>query len=129
MFKTWEELSRNEQLHSEYYDFYKEVHGIRPRWIWADGGVPAYTEQEMEGMLERLAEQAKVVFAEEEARQQEAIQEFEELVESTMKHGARSREHALRWIAEAEHYNGDWDHICYHYGLPYGYFNKEAANV
>ena len=31
--KSWEELSRKEQLAATHYDFYKDVHGIRPRWM------------------------------------------------------------------------------------------------
>lgn len=32
-FKSWDELSRKEQLIEIHYDFYKEVYGIRPRWV------------------------------------------------------------------------------------------------
>ena len=31
--KSWEELSYKEQLAAQHYDFYKDVHGIRPRWM------------------------------------------------------------------------------------------------
>ena len=30
-FRTWDELSEVEQLQCEYSDFYKDVHGFRPR--------------------------------------------------------------------------------------------------
>ena len=121
-FKSWDEMSEHEQLASMHYDFYKEVRGIRPRWF----NYEALTVQELIDELAFLQEESKLQQAQEAEEQKIAIREFEELVESTMKHGARSREHALRWIAEAEQYNGDWDHICYRYGLPFGYFNQAA---
>ena len=126
MFKTWEELSRNEQLHSEYYDFYKEVHGIRPRWIYAEGGVPGYSEQQMESMLEQLAADAKVVYAEEEAREQEAIAKFKALINETVANGAGDYATAIRWIAEAADVDGDMEHLCWIHGLPFGYFKESV---
>lgn len=123
MFKTWEEMSRKEQLAATHYDFYKDVHGIRPRWIDYD----AMTEQELEAEMESLSKQAEVVFAEEERREQEAIREFEELVEFTIAQGARTRENAVRWIAEGADVDGDMDQLCWERGLPFGYFKKEAA--
>ena len=122
MFKTWEELSRNEQLHSEYYDFYKEVHGFRPRWIWAESGVPAYPEQEMEELLQRLAEEAKVVFAAEEAREQENIAKFEETVAGLCKAMNKDRGTIVRWMLDGADCRGDWDQYCWELGLPFGYF-------
>ena len=55
----WVALPRREQLFSEYSDFYKDVHGIRPRWAYG------WSEVELEEALDRLAEEAEVVFAEE----------------------------------------------------------------
>lgn len=31
MSTTWEQMSRKEQLAASHYDFYKSVHGVRPR--------------------------------------------------------------------------------------------------
>lgn len=122
------ELTRNEELHGEYYDFYKEVHGIRPRWIYSEQG-PVYTEQEMEQMLKRLAAEAKVVFAQEEAAQKAAVQVFEQRVAEVIASGAKDRETAIRWLFDAEedqYVAGDPDYYCYLHGLPYGYFKKAA---
>jgi hypothetical protein len=120
MFKTWEEMSRKEQLAATHYDFYKEVHGIRPRWIDYD----AMTEQELEAEMEFLGKQAEVVFAEEAAREKEMIAQFERDVAATIAIGAGDRETALRWIMEGSDCRGDWEFLCYERGLPYGYFKK-----
>lgn len=121
-FKSWEEMSRRDQLAATYYDFYKDVHGIRPRWMNLD----AMTEQELEAELDLLEKEAKVVFAREKAEQEEAIARFEKHVTNTICMGARDRETALRWIMDASNANGDWEFLCYDLGLPYGYFRKAA---
>ena len=90
-YTTYEEMSYNEQLHAEFYDFYKEVHGIRPRWIYDNGGVPAYPESEMEKMLQALAEEAKDVFAEEKRVEEENVAKFEEQVAALCKSMSKDR--------------------------------------
>ena len=120
--KTWEELSRKEQLAATHYDFYKDVHGIRPRWMNYD----AMTEQELEQELDSLSKQAEVVFAEEEQMQKECIAKFEQHVTNTICMGAKDRATALRWIMDASQADGDWEYFCFLNGLPYGYF-KEVA--
>lgn len=124
MFKSWEELSRKEQLASEHYDFYKEVHGIRPRWMNYD----AMSEQDLEEELASLAEEAKRVFAERDAEEQEAIARFEGKVAGLCKEMGKDRETIIRWMWDAQEVNGDWDYWCYNLGVPYGYF-KEFYNV
>lgn len=120
MSKTWEEMSELEQLCSIHYDMYKDVHGIRPRWF----NYEAMTLEQINKELDQLQKDLEVEMAREKEAQAIAIREFEELVQNTIETGARTRENALRWIAEAEQYNGDWVYICYHYGLPYSYFKN-----
>jgi len=95
--KSWEELSRKEQLAATHYDFYKDVHGVRPRWMNYD----AMTEQELEQELESLSKQAEVVFAEEKKAEEEATANFEQHVTNTICMGAKDRATALRWIMDA----------------------------
>jgi hypothetical protein len=40
--------------------------------------------------------------------------------------GAGNYETALRWIHEADGTDGDDEYLCYHNGLPYGFFKKAA---
>ena len=121
-FKTWEELSYKEQLAAEHYDFYKEVHGIRPRWMSYD----AMTEEELEAEMAQLSKEADYVFAEEKRIQEENVAKFEQHVTNTICMGARDRETALRWIMDASEADGDWEYFCYLNGLPYGYFKVAA---
>lgn len=120
--KSWEELSRKEQLAATHYDFYKDVHGIRPRWMNYD----LMTEEELEQELEQLgrdSEQQAKIEAEEQER---ATHDFEMRMLSLMQCGAKTREQALRWVHEAEGSDGDDEYLCFLLGLPYGYFRKVA---
>jgi len=119
--QTWEQMSRRDQLAATHYDYYKDVHGIRPRWMNYD----AMTEQELEQELEALSKQAEVVFAEEKKMQEECIAKFEDRVANLM-HSGTNRERVISWLMDAEDVNGDTDYFCYLNGLPYGYFRKSA---
>lgn len=123
MFKSWEELSRKEQLAAEHYDFYKEVHGIRPRWMNYD----AMSEQDLEQELAALSKTAEVVFAEEAAREQENIAKFEATVTGLCTSMNKDRETIVRWMFDGGDYNGDWDYYCFNLGIPYGYFKEFYA--
>ena len=123
MFKSWEEMTRQEQLASEHYDFYKAVHGIRPRWIKYD----TLSEAELEVMLRELGEEMTIVEAREAEQHQAAIKAFELKVESLKSCGALTREQAVSWLLESVDATTDYDYGCFLFGLPYGYFSKEAA--
>lgn len=120
--QSWNEMSRRDQLAATHYDFYKDVHGIRPRWMDYD----AMTEEDLEKELDSLSKQAEVVFAEEKRAQEKAIEDVEHVMLNLMMAGAKTRSMALGWLHEAHDTQGDDDYLCYHLGLPYGYF-KEAA--
>lgn len=122
--KSWEELSRKEQLSSIHYDLYKDVHGIRPRWMDYD----AMSEEELEKELDRLQEEFEESMVREKALQDQAIKAFEKRVLETIDMGAVDRNTAIRWIADAEEATGDLEYLCFKVGIPYGYFN-EVTNV
>lgn len=122
MFKTWEEMSRKEQLEEIYWDAFKDAYGIRPRHI----NVAAMTEEQLTEELSGLEVVIKENIAREEKIRAEAIVKFEEMVLKIIDAGSKTREAALRWIAESENYNGDWDYVCYSFNLPYGYFKQQA---
>ena len=111
-------MTRKEELVSIYWDFYKEVNNVRPRWVNFD----ACTEADLEVMLRDLDEQAKVVFAQRAEDEKNAVAAFENLISMTIASGAKTREDALRWIMEGSTCGGDWEFLCYEHGLPYGYF-------
>ena len=122
MTTSWEQMSRHDQLAATHYDYYKDVHGIRPRWMNYD----AMSEQDIESELSALAEQANVVFAEEELAEEQAIKDFEARVDSLM-HTGTTRAHAVQRLLDSVDYNGDPDYACYKFGLPYGYFKKDVS--
>ena len=123
-FKSWEEMSRKEQLEGIYWDMYKEAHGFRPRHIRLD----LCTEAELEQDLDRL----QIIIADNEllrkAAEEKAAHAFEMRILSILACGAKDREMALRWVHEAEGSNGDDEFLCYLVGLPYGYFREQVGS-
>ena len=127
MIKSWDELSRQEQLVAEYWDFYKEVHGFRPRFM----NLTSMSEQELEQELADLQVVAARVFEDEKHAEDMAIKKFETTVSGLCKSMNKDRATMVRWMFEGSNCNGDWDFYCYELGVPYGYFKdfsmKEAA--
>lgn len=119
----WEQLSEHEQLSSIHYDLYKDVYNFRPRWV----DYSTLSVEQLREMIDQLLAQQVVV--EQEAREAEeaAIRRFEERINLVVSSGAGDRETALRWIMEADGVNGDWDHLCFLNGLPFGYVKSPAA--
>jgi hypothetical protein len=121
-FKSWEEMSELEQLACEFWDFYKEAHGFRPRHV----DVSEWTVEEFHSEFVELARVCKQnAEARNEAEAAAAVR-FEARITDLIASGAGDRATAIRWIAEAEKINGDMDYLCFLLGLDYGYF-KQAA--
>lgn len=108
-----------------YSDLYKDVYGFRPRGS-TYGRWAAMTCEEKQEEWNSLCESLDRVIKEEEARKQEAILAFEQRVDATIACGAENRETAIRWIRQTVEWAYDWDHVCYEFGLPYGYFKEMA---
>lgn len=121
--KSWDELSRKEQLEGIYWDMYKEAHGFRPRHIRLD----LCTEAELEADLNRLQSIINDNEVQRKAAEEKAAHDFEMRVLSLLQTGAKDRAMALRWIHEAEGSNGDDEYLCYLVGLPYRYFAVDKA--
>jgi len=118
--KSWDELSRKEQLEGIYWDMYKEAHGFRPRHIRLD----LCTEAELEADLDRLQIIISDNDLQRQAAEEKAAHAFEMRVMGLLASGAKDRDMALRWIHEAEGSNGDDEFLCYLVGLPYRYFKE-----
>jgi len=121
-FPSWEQMSDVEQLHSIWWDAYKDAYGFRPR----GQNVDHWTAADFHAQLEVLAEVAER--AERARREDEhlAVVRFCKRVEEVIKSGAKNRETALRWIHQADGSNGDDEYLCYLNGLPYGFFRQAA---
>ena len=114
------EYTELEDLQSTYSDYYKEVYGFRPRnfsdeqWNSVDY---------FKGALAELAERAKVVFAEEERREQENVAKFEKSVSDLCAAIGKDRETIVRWLFDGADCR-DWDQYCWELGIPFGYFKE-----
>ena len=117
-----ETMTRKEELVSIYWDFYKEVHNVRPRHINFD----ACSEEDLTKMLDTLSIVSQELFAHREAEEKAAVSKFEALVSTTIAAGANDRETAMRWIMDGSDCDGDWDYYAWQNGIPYGYFRKTA---
>lgn len=119
---SWNDLSNKEQLAATHYDFYKDVHGVRPRWMNYD----EMSEADLISELDNLSIQAERQAKEDAIREEAATHDFEMRVQMLMSAGAKTREQALRWIHEAEGSDGDSEYLCFLVGLPYGYFRESV---
>lgn len=109
-------------------DLHKDAYGFRPRqdfWVWWDNASDDEKQAEWDSLLAALERAVK----EEREQEERAIAKFETLVATTIATGAGDRETALRWIMDGSRCgrDGDWDFLCYEYGLPYGYFRNAVA--
>lgn len=117
------EISRKDELGATYWDFYKEVHGIRPRWVNHEEA----TVEWYEDALNRLQVEADIQWTEQQRLEGEAVARFESNLAALIGAGAGDRATAIRWMHEANDTNYDPEYLCYCLGLPYGYFRKEEV--
>lgn len=126
-FTPWEQMSRRDQLASTHYDMYKDVHGIRPRWI----DYSAMTEEDLEKELEQLERELVVEMERERAREAAAIEKFEVMITKMItkmiaKEKWQDRESAIKGLMTKRGCReGDRDYLCFLYGLPYRYLDKK----
>jgi hypothetical protein len=113
-----EAMTRSEELHSIFWDMYKDAHGFRPRHVDTSGWDEATFNAEFDYLQVLIAKNER----ERKIAEHEAAHAFEMRIQSVLACGARDREMALRWIHEAEGSNGDDEFLCYLMGLPYRYF-------
>jgi hypothetical protein len=121
-FPSWDQLSLVEQLHTEWWDAYKDAYGFRPRGQDVGHWTAEDFRQELES-LSKAIESAEQIRREEESK---FVVRFSKRIEETINLGAKNRETALRWIMDADDCGEDWEYLCYRNGLPYDYF-REAA--
>jgi hypothetical protein len=116
--KSWEEMSELEQLACEYWDFYKEANGFRPRGIDTSSWTVEQFKAEFTE-LGRICSQNEAIRKEDEAR---AAVKFEARIAGLIASGASDRATAIRWVADAEDAGQDAEYLCFLLGLEYGYF-------
>lgn len=101
-------------------DFYKDTYGFRPRGHEFYEASPERKQQ----IWDQLWAAHDREVEEERLRLEQAVFEFEARVAETIACGAMNREHAIRWMLQAEQpdehdltYGGSW--VCWKWGLPY----------
>jgi hypothetical protein len=107
-------MTELEELENIYCEMHKDVYGVKARWYRAESVEQARAD------LARLEAALKVEMEREAAAQQEAIAAFMKLA------ATYGFENAKRYQHDAYGTEGDDEYLCYHLGLPYGFF-KEAA--
>ena len=108
---------RIQDLKDLYCDSYKDVHGIKARWVYEQD----LTVAELEGMVDRLEEEFTFV-QEEEARQEAAAEvKARKQIQDLIEHGAQDVAMAIRWMHEAYDTNGDSSFLDFELGTRYGF--------
>lgn len=106
-------------------DLHKDAHGFRPRENFWEFWTSA-TDDEKQAEWDALLQALERSIARDKEEQTRSVAAFEQLVADTIASGAGDVATAHRWIMEASICDGDWDFLCYEYGLPYLYFKKVA---
>ena len=97
MFKSWDEMTEEEQLLTTISDVHKDAYGFRPRSRY-DG----MTVEQLKAELEFLYEDMDRTFKMEQARQKENDNEFAESVARAMEVCNCSFTTAIRYMMDAE---------------------------
>ncbi len=109
------EMTELQDLECVYCELHKDVYGVKARWYRAASVEQARAD------VDRLQEALEAQMAQDKIAQQNAIAAFEELARS---YGGM--ETAKRWQHQAYGTEGDDEFLCFHLGLPYGFFKKAA---
>ena len=124
-FTAWEDMSERDQLATYWWDAYKDAYNSRPRGV----DTSSWTVEDFQTQLDLLSDVIASNVAADQIQEQEAIQAFERSVAHLQTMGAKDRADALRWIMDSTTCNGDWDALCFEFGLPFAYFNQTKQEV
>jgi hypothetical protein len=105
-----------QELISFIWDAYKDVNGIRPRWL----DFSTYSDEDLQSWYKSMLIDLREHFETEKVMELEAVKKFEADVTHIISCGAVSRKNAIEWIMEAEDVV-DSEALCFAYGLPYNY--------
>ena len=106
-------------LETDVYEMHKEAYGVKGRHY----NFSEMSDDDLKKEFEHLAEVAKREREIEERYEESAYQTFLKTIASTIEHGAKDKEEAIKWILEAEelieYFDKEPDYICYKLGLSY----------
>lgn len=111
--------------YGEISDMSKEARGFRYRFDYTN-----MTFAELEAECDYWAKEAQAAYAEEQARKEEDVAEFKQLVAKTIDLGAGDEETALRWLIDGEEfYSGqDVEHWVWDKGILFTDYGKKLVD-
>ena len=115
---TVEDYERD-SLITSVYEMHKDAYGVKGRHY----NFKEMSNEDLQKELDHLCEVAKREREIEERYEESAYQSFLKTIASTIEHGAKDKEEAIKWILEAEelieYFDKEPDYICYKLGLSY----------
>ena len=117
-FKSWDEMTDLEKAQCQFWDMYKDAHGVRPRGIDT-------SEWTMEDFTITFDDLANVIRENEDCSKLDelaAVKAFELQIVKLIDSGAKDAETAKRWLMDASDCGGDWEFFAWSNGLPFRYF-------
>lgn len=105
-----------DSLITSVYEMHKDAFGVKGRHY----NFKEMSNEDLEKELDTLSKIAKEEADRERKWEEAAYQTFLKTVANTIRHGAKDKEEAIRWILEAEELiKEEPDYICYKLGLSY----------
>jgi hypothetical protein len=111
MFKSWDDLTEEEQLLSTISDVYKDINGFRPRSIYNDMSV-----EQLRSALDDLYVEAEESFNAEQELRKSNDKDFKSTVKGIMEMCRCSFVDAIRYLKDAEDVD-DIDYFLWDFGL------------
>lgn len=109
-----------EELKDLYCDSYKDVHGIKARWVYGQN----LTEAELNDMLERLEREYLAHKEEEDRREAQAELEARKQIQALIDHGAKNVVRAVRWMHDSYDTSGDNKYLDFELQVRYGFIDE-----
>lgn len=109
-------------------DFHKDAYGFRPRGIYKEW----WTEAELEAEYQHLSDVCRDNREMEEAREHQAMLDFNKLIQETIDNGAGDKKTAIRWLIQGEdldiNFPQDVEHFFWLQGLGWKKIDEFCRN-
>jgi hypothetical protein len=109
-----------EELKDLYCDSYKDVYGIKARWVYGQD----LTEGELNNMLDRLEREYLAHKEEEDRREAQAELEARKQIRALIEHGAKNVVRAVRWMHDSYDTGGDNKYLDFELRVRYGFIDE-----
>ena len=109
-----------EELKDLYCDSYKDVYGIKARWVYG----MELDEAELNNMLDRLEREYLSHKEEEDRREAQAELEARKQIRALIEHGAKNVVRAVRWMHDSYDTGGDNKYLDFELGVRYGFIDE-----